>query len=307
MGVSLQSSCRYEHVVFPAAARQRPLDLASVRPSASTARTTVPPQATDDGAFLSYLFSRAGLNARNYRTPTLRRRVPACLRALRAPTVSHARRLLQTSPSHVPLALGAVLVGVTSFFRDAAVFDGIARQLEPLLTDPARRVRVWSAGCSHGAELYSVAMLLAELNVLDRCELLGTDCRQEALIRAAAGRYDASEFGGVSPDRLARHFTPDAAGPAPAARLVRPSLRNCVTWRTADVLTDPEPGPWDLILCRNMAMYLRPHAADRLWHTLAAALRPGGVLVVGKAERPTAAARALTAVAPCVYRRGAAA
>ena len=311
MGVSLSSGTRYRHVVFTTAAPRPPLNLGSVPRAAAAPGVAKASDATgDDDAFISYLFSRAGLNARNYRPTTLRRRVPACLRALRVQTVSQGRRLLQRSPSHVPAALGAMLIGVTGFFRDADVFRLLTRHVGPALADPAGRLRVWSAGCSDGAELYSVAMLLAEFGGLPRCELLGTDCRQEAVIRAAAGRYEVGACAGVPADVLARYFTGEtggAASPIRAAPLaIVPGIRERVVWRTGDVLAEPEPGPWDLVLCRNLAMYLRPHAAERLWHQFAGALRPGGLLVVGKAERPTgAAARAFTALAPCIYRRGA--
>ena len=62
-----------------------------------------------------------------------------------------------------------------------------------------------------------------------------------------------------------------------------------------------EPGQWDVILCRNMAMYLAPEAAAALWRNLDSLLRPGGILVLGKAERPTGTR--LSMIAPCVYRR----
>jgi chemotaxis methyl-accepting protein methylase len=82
-------------------------------------------------------------------------------------------------------------------------------------------------------------------------------------------------------------------------------LRGAVRWLQSDLLGGPQPGPWDLVLCRNMAMYLQPIAAERLWRGIVSSLRPGGLLVLGKAERPCASvAGDLSApVAPCVYRR----
>ena len=83
-----------------------------------------------------------------------------------------------------------------------------------------------------------------------------------------------------------------------------PALRLAARWRTADVLAGPVPGPWDLILCRNLAIYLQPDANARLWAGLESALRPGGFLVTGKAERPAGPAAArLRAAGPCVYRK----
>jgi chemotaxis methyl-accepting protein methylase len=192
---------------------------------------------------------------------------------------------------------------VTSFFRDAGVFATIAQVILPRITDkPARErivARVWSAGCSDGAELYSLAMLLAQRRVLDRCCLLGSDCRLEATRRAAEGRFPAPNAErDIPPALLATYFQPDSDN----HYVARPCLRALIQWRTADVLHVQEPGPWDLILCRNLAMYLRGEAAARLWRALEAGLRPGGFLVLGKAERPHGAAT-LSPIAPCVYRR----
>jgi chemotaxis methyl-accepting protein methylase len=266
----------------------------------------------DHQSFFAWVFLEAGLSARHYRSSSLRRRLPACLRALRVEDVGQARRLLRQYPQFIPVAVGALLLGVTEFFRDAPVFEVIERELPALLAAAdaggKRPLRVWSAGCSDGAELYSVAMLLAQMGALHRCELLGTDCRDEALSAAADGAFNANALRGLPPAMLRRYFPVETqsdarAGGTPSRRLhVR--LRDAVRWHKADLLTDPQPGPWDVALCRNLAMYLRPVAAERLWRGLVSSLRPGGLLVVGKAERPSAAAmHGLSPVAPCVYRR----
>jgi chemotaxis protein methyltransferase CheR len=332
MAVLLSPGYRCRHVVFPAAAPRRALNVgrataAGGAPGASST-PAMPPNADspdraghpadDDDAFVTWLFSRAGLDARAYRRECLRRRVPACLRTLRAKSIADARRLVWCNPGLVPAAVGTMLIGVTSFFRDPAVFGPLGRDLLPALAAPGRPLRVWSAACSDGAELYSVAMLLAESNLLHRCTLLGTDCRREAVARAAAGVYDDAACRSVPPDLLGRYLEsvgpdrpPGSAddGPAvgPPARRVRLWLRDAATWRCADMLHAPEPGPWDLVLCRNLAMYLRPAAAARLWRGLARVVRPGGLLVVGRAERVSGAAAAAGRFAPagpCVYRRG---
>jgi len=80
------------------------------------------------------------------------------------------------------------------------------------------------------------------------------------------------------------------------------ALRAAVRWRCGDALAAPEPGPWDLVLCRNVAIYLQPESAAVLWPSLATVLRPGGALVLGKAERPTGVAD-LVNEGPCVFRR----
>jgi chemotaxis methyl-accepting protein methylase len=200
-------------------------------------------------------------------------------------------------PEILKAAISALVIGVSSFFRDAPVFETLEHSILPQLLATASSPRIWSAGCSEGPELYSVAMLLAEQGALQRCELLGTDCRSDAITRARAGTYTAEGIKGVSETLLTRYFLPDG-------RVWRasPLLRTAIQWRSGNVLDTPEPGLWDLIFCRNMAIYLHAPAAGRLWAQLEQSLRPGGVLVLGKAERPYGATT-LRPIAPCIFRR----
>jgi chemotaxis methyl-accepting protein methylase len=140
-------------------------------------------------------------------------------------------------------------------------------------------------------------MLAAEAELLRRCELVGTDCRPEALARAAAGDFDAAAVKGVPPALLRRHFSCDGG-----RHRVSPDVRSALRWRHGDVVAGPEPGEWDLVLCRNVAIYLQPEASAALWANLVAPLRPGGVLVTGKAERPLGV-RNLVPLGPCLYRK----
>src|SRR4051794_8763327 len=140
-----------QHVVFPGAARRRRaarnLAPAADPPADAPAPLPTPPDVADP--FVAWLFARAGLSAAHYRPETLRRRLPACLRTLRARSPDHARQLLEQSPGLVAAAVSALLVGVTTFFRDAEPFARL-RALLPELAGQRPGVHVWSAGCSDG-------------------------------------------------------------------------------------------------------------------------------------------------------------
>ena len=311
MNEAVSHAARYRHVIFPdsVGGYGKAVNL-SPRPASDgvpvdSGAAAAEPLAPDAESFLRWLLSRFGLDLRHYKPQTLGRRLPACLRALRVGSVAQARALLRRQPHLAGTALDALLIGVTSFFRDEPIFDTLLRRTLPDLLRRRRAdagapsFRVWSAGCSDGAELYSVAMLLVELGELDPfgVDLVGTDCRPEALDRAAAGAFDESGVKGVPPALLRRYFGFDGG----RYRIQR-ALRAAVRWRCADALAAAENGPWDLVLCRNVAIYLQPEATAGLWASLAAALRPGGALVLGKAERPLGVA-GLAGEGHCVYRR----
>lgn len=248
-----------------------------------------------EGEFLAWLLAQADLDAADYRSETLLRRLPACLRMLHVSTVAEARGVLERTPQLVPPAVDVMLVGVTSFFRDTNVFDQLKREVLPKLAESRGGLYVWSVGCSDGPEIYSMAILLAELGLLQYSYLLGTDCRVDAVDKLKSGRFTEAALTGLSDALRERYFYRQGKEWS-----VSPALQRHVHARQANVLEHGEPGLWDVILCRNTSIYLRTAASHRLWLRLEASLRHGGALVLGKAERPLSAQR-LQCYAPCIY------
>ena len=303
-----ESALSFRHAVFPDCCAGRALDMtwngrargADDLDDGKRAARTAPARLTaDEELLVAGLFAGAGVRADVYKSETLCRRLPACLRALKVGSVDAARSLLRRRPELATVAIDAMLIGVTGFFRDRAAFAALCGQvLAELAARPA--YRVWSAGCSTGAELYSVALLMSELDALERGHLLGTDCRPSALAHAAAGVFSAEAVRDVPATLLERYFDRESGGCWRAG----PPLRGAARWRHLDVTEATPTGgtAWDLILCRNLAIYLQPEAASRLWARLADALAPGGVLMLGRAERPSGC-RLLEPIGPCLYRR----
>ena len=202
------------------------------------------------------------------------------LRALRAP----ASRAL-----HFQL-LDCVTTHETSFFRDRGPFDALERQVLPELARSlrgTRPLRAWCAACSTGQEPYSLAMLVAEasprLGGLT-AEILATDLSPAALDRARSGVYSQLEVNrGVSTKRLSAHFEPDGRH-----WRVSPALREPVMFAQHNLASQAPPhGQFDLILCRNVMIYLALDARARVFESLHTALAPEGWLFLGAAESPS--------------------
>ncbi|MFL5243030.1 MAG: CheR family methyltransferase [Gemmataceae bacterium] len=289
---------RYRHIIFPGEAmKPQPVDIGMYSSGGAGFIEPASKLSGENAELLEWLFAQAGLNVNLYRVETLKRRLPACLRALRVRSTSEARRQIEQDHSLIPVALDTMLVGVTWFFRDAAVFDMLRDAVLPSLVEGRKNLYVWSVGCSDGAELYSVALLLSEMGALGNSYLLGTDCRAEAIARCRQSRYNADALKYVPASLIERYFDR-----LPGGWQIVSGIRSATRWRIANVLQGAEPGIWDLILCRNTGMYLRAEAMNRLWEQFEMHLRPGGVLVLGKAERPVGTKR-FSFVAPCIYRR----
>jgi chemotaxis protein methyltransferase CheR len=176
------------------------------------------------------------------------------------------------------------VVQETYFYRHPEQLAALARVLAARPGD--RALSAWSAGCATGEEAYTVAMVLSDLGRppgLD--QVLGTDVSARAIEVARQGVYGEWSLRQLSPALRGRHFD---AGPG-AVRIKEP-LRRPVRFERHNLLGHPPPGaPFDVVLCRNVLLYFRPEAARALLVRLHAALRPGGLLLVGPVEEPLAA------------------
>jgi chemotaxis methyl-accepting protein methylase len=218
------------------------------------------------------------------------------LRALKTDSISAAARLIEQDSAKLTRAVNALLIGTTSFFRDAPVFEHLEESVIPGILGREKSPRVWSIACSDGAELCSVAMLFARGGPLPGSRFLGTDCREAALRTCRRGIYPADTAKEVPADLAEMFLIPNKN-----TVTVDPRLAGMIDWECRDILRDQDPGSWDMILCRNLAIYLDSTTIRRLWEQLSDALRPDGILVVGKAEKPHVSD--LRRIAPCIYRK----
>lgn len=287
---------RTDHIVFHAAAPsvRRPIPRLLPGHVARPVRVSDPPNPVYE-AFARWVLHRAGLSAQAYRAKPLVRRVPACLRALRATTIEEARQAIERSVQAMDTAVCTLLIGVTEFFRDPFAFDALAAWMKLRESSGQPTWRVWSVACSDGAELYTVAMLLHRMGALQRSELIGSDCRGAAITRAKAALYPRDLTRSL-PDTL-RDLLQDKGSFVQPVEAIRESAR----WQVSDVLRDAAPpGTFDLVLCRNMGIYLDSAAAGKLWKRLSSALKVGGLLMTGHAERPHGTPE-LRRMASCLY------
>jgi chemotaxis protein methyltransferase CheR len=180
------------------------------------------------------------------------------------------------------LVVDALLNQETSFFRDAGVLDHVAQAAVALHQGGAEhRLRLWCAGCATGQEPLSLAMLFHELLPHAMPEIVATDVSPAALARARAGRYSQFEIQrGLPVRRMMQWFDTDGADWVASPELVRK-----VQFRTQNLFADPAPaGRFDIILCRNVLLYFSQELRRQVFDTLASAIRPGGLLVLGAGE-----------------------
>jgi two-component system, chemotaxis family, CheB/CheR fusion protein len=235
---------------------------------------------------LELLRDRGGNDFSAYKLTPICRRIERRLRIHQFGSLAEYLSCLQSNPHEAQILSEELLVGMTSFFRDPEAFRTLATKgLSRLLSrrPEGARVRAWVIGCATGEEAYSLAMLLREhmertktrLNV----QIFASDLDRHAIESARGGFYPAGITSDVSATRLARFFTRQEGG-----YRVKRALRDMVTFAVHNVLTDPPFTKLDLILCRNLLIYLEPHAQHQVLPLCHYALNPGGLLLLGASD-----------------------
>lgn len=221
----------------------------------------------------------AGVPLEAYRPDYVAERIRRALDREGVAGVDDLVRRLGSDPEARTRFRRSIAVSVSGLFRDPAQFDLLEREVLPELAAGRRRITVWSAGCSDGSELYSVALILERLGVVDRSFLLGSDLLEENLAAARRGVYGDVE--------------------------ISERLRARIRWDRRDLVAAGAPeGRWSLVICRNLAIYLNTAAKRALQDTLAGSLAAGGFLMLGRSERlADPAALGVVRVAPHLYRR----
>jgi len=205
--------------------------------------------------------------------------------------------------------IDAVTTNLTHFFREPEQLElfqvrFLPEVIDALESDRAARVAIWSAGCSTGQEVYSLAMLVREVVprlLQKRFRILGTDIDSSALGRARRGSYDEEELAGLSPARRMQHVRRTEEGyyamTEKLKELCRFSPRNLIlpeTWG---------PGRYRAIFCRNVLIYFSEARRDQLLEEFFQRLEKGGYLFLGHSEGIQSKSHAFEYVGPSTYRR----
>jgi two-component system CheB/CheR fusion protein len=254
-----------------------------VRGAVATADTADP-----FDAILDLLRHKTSHDFRPYKSGTLDRRIERRmgLAAIKPNDVALYRDLLERDAGELETLAKDLLINVTSFFRDPQVFEYLATKTIPELIAnhaPDQPVRVWIAGCSTGEEAFSVAILLLEAVAAAkravRLQIFASDVDADAVAIAREGFYSESALKDVSPKRLAGFFVKEEGG-----YRVSPELRATLVFTVHDVLADAPFSRLDMVSCRNLLIYLSATAQAKVISLFHFALRPGGMLLLGKAE-----------------------
>jgi two-component system CheB/CheR fusion protein len=257
----------------------KPISLEEL-PEASPARE-------EDWSHLFQLLRAAfGVDFTYYKKATIRRRLGRRMALHKLESLKEYLLFLESNRAELDLLFQEILIHVTSFFRDPEVFRTLRETMLPRILagrGPREQIRIWVPGCSTGEEVYSIAICLLEY-LGDRAsdtpiQIFGTEIDEAAIEKARAGAYSADALRELSAARRRRFFTQ-----VDGNYTVNAALREHCVFARHDLIKDPPFSRLDLVSCRNVLIYLEPVLQKKVLTSFHYALKPAGMLLLGRSE-----------------------
>ncbi len=256
--------------------------------------------ATDDYiGFCEGLRQICGIDLTQYKRPQMERRLRSYWSRLGVTKLTDALPRLRGDAAQLDDLLDRVTINVSQLWRHPDQWTHLERGL---LAEVAKdgRLRAWSAGCSYGAEAYTLAAVCAAAIPRATVRITGTDIDQRMIARAKTGEFSTADARTAPAAAMERWFerTPDGWR-------AKPALQSMTSFEVGDLLKlRPTASSYELIMCRNTVIYFADQIRDELHASFAHGLRPGGLLVIGGTERITdAASLGLASIHPFIYRK----
>lgn len=239
------------------------------------------------------------IDLNNYKAQQMRRRLDGLVTNESGSVVEYCKRIENDKDALKKLS-NFLTINVSEFFRDANQFQQLKTIILPELLGNNERLNIWSAGCSIGAEPYSVAMMLENLTPGRKHRIVATDIDEAVLAKAKnGGPYSSSDIANVDKALLLKYFTRSDDG-----YQVIDSIKRRVEFRRHNLLKDRFEQGFDLVMCRNVVIYFSDEAKHKLYTGFCNSLKDGGIMFIGATETLLDASElGLTRIHNCFYRK----
>jgi chemotaxis protein methyltransferase CheR len=236
-------------------------------------------------SLLEYIERELDFESGFYNDAYLDRRINARMRRTDHDDYRTYKRFLQSDEDEQAALLDSLSINVTGFFRNPEAWESLRGVLADL-TAENRRVNVWSAPCADGREPYSVAMLALDATDIDesRVEILGTDINADILREARAGRYETSKTADIAAELEPLSDDEPYVTREGDAFTVTDRVKDLVTFERHDLIRGDEKRDFDLVLCRNLLIYIDADYKVPIFETITGSLTERGYLMIGMTE-----------------------
>lgn len=229
---------------------------------------------------LDIVLERTGVSFHGYKPGTVLRRLQTRMAIVNVTTLGDYLKTLEFDFAEAALLQKSILIPVTCFFRDSDHFNALRAVIEESMSHGEDSIyRVWVPGCATGEEVYTLAIMLAEIGVPGRLQVFGTDLEDDAIAFARRAVYPESAVQMLDAAIIEKYFRR-----VPNGYQVERTVRDPVVFSRHDLMRDPPFLNLDLVSCRNVQIYFNSEAQASTLRLFHAALKPRGILFLGKSE-----------------------
>lgn len=225
------------------------------------------------------MLAGSGLNLHDYKAPQLQRRTINMMESKECLNLKRFWDWIAKDKENLQWYMDKLAINVSELFRNPERWTEMQESILPELAERSANLKIWSAGCSYGAEAYTLAMILQQ-NFSGNHMIIGTDIDEEAMNQAKRGEFNDNDVRYV-PDEYMKYLKEDEQDVWKADEALSKSLK----FKRQNLLADRFEKNFDLIMCRNVVIYFTEEAKESLYRRFFDALKPGGILFVGGTER----------------------
>lgn len=240
----------------------------------------MPPETWDYFRFKAAFFKKTGLELERYKDKQMERRIRQFMQRKNKPDFRLFFNYLADSPPAMEDFMNYLTINTSEFFRDEKIYKRLQEEIfVELLKREQGILKIWSAGCSIGAEPYTVAIAMDLLQSLDRIKIIASDIDDKVLQTAKQGCYSLKQLGKTREDIIKKYFLSKGED-----YYIIPEIKRAVTFKRHNLLSDSPYPDCHLIFCRNVFIYFKPETQEFILERFSGVLKTGGYLIIGSAE-----------------------
>ncbi len=231
--------------------------------------------------FKKEVYDLTKIDLSSYKEKQMRRRIDSLVTKHICKEYHDYVALLKSDKEVFDEFVNFLTINVSEFYRNPEQWELMTKEFIPeLMAKSGQNLKIWSAACSTGDEPYSLVMALSQHIPLNKIKILATDLDKQVIATAKVGLYNAKSIANVPADLKKKYFTPVGN-----SFQISEDIKKCVEFKEHNLLRDPYPSNYDMIVCRNVLIYFTDEAKDEVYAKFNASLRQGGILFIGSTEQ----------------------
>lgn len=233
--------------------------------------------------FKKEIYKLTKIDLNYYKEKQMRRRIDTLAKKNSTDSYESYVKLISTDKEKFKQFVNFITINVSEFYRNPDQWKLMDQDVIPeILKHNKGQIKIWSAACSTGDEPYSLAMAFSKHVPLSNIRILATDIDDQVIASAKAGLYSEKSIENVPADLKKKYFTKVGD-----SYKIADEIKRCVTFKEHNLLKDPYPKDYDLILCRNVVIYFTDEAKDMIYKNFYDSLKSDGILFIGSTEQIT--------------------